>query len=445
MRPHVELIQEDDYVWHGAELVCGEGRASERRLSVDEEDGSSSLRVDFHTDWGRGPGIHHANTEYHVLEGSMTYGGKRYGKGAYLYAPQGVPTDVLTFAEGTRILHYREYGDAGYDAVDSMKAPGWENAREEVILIDSEAMNWDAVPNPGPMPGLFIKYLHVDPVSGFYTRLVHAQEGWSDHRLAHHPCYEEAYTVQGHMEYNFGTLDLGTYFFRPARVKHGHFTSMEGGATWLLRSDGELQNWYTQNEWVRWGGEAINYGPGGARLRWSQSSHDHGEPTPWRTKEDLAVLQTAWDFQRDHGEPDDPLVPHGSGTDKSLIALAKAIDAAQLQGGHSSDGHTHDHDHDHDHSHEHSHGDGPHSHDHTHGHDHDHAESQDGPAHPPIPALDWGADPRSLEHADERTDAGAHNWGRGRIWKKGMPIPGPIVSSLPVRSRSRGRWDGDGM
>ena len=30
------------------------------------------------------------------------------------------------------------------------------------------------------------------------------------------------------MEYNFGTLDLGTYFFRPARVKHGHFTT-DGG------------------------------------------------------------------------------------------------------------------------------------------------------------------------------------------------------------------------
>ena len=258
MRPHVELIQEDDYVWHGAELPGGEGRASERRLSVDEEDGSSSLRVDFHTDWGRGPGIHHANTEYYVLEGEIDYGGRKIGKGGYVYAPKGVPNDYLKIAEGTKILHYREYGDAGFDAVDALAgAQRWDDAREDVIVIDSEAMRWDAVPNPGPMPGLFIKYLHVDPVTGFYTRLVHAQEGWSDHRLAHHPCYEEAYTTQGHMEYNFGTLDLGTYFFRPARVKHGHFTTMEGGATWLLRSDGELKNWYTQNEWVRWGGDAV--------------------------------------------------------------------------------------------------------------------------------------------------------------------------------------------
>ncbi len=104
-----------------------------------------------------------------------------------MYAPKGVPADAITFAEGTRILHYREYGDAGFDPVDGLNAPRWKDAHEDVIVIDSEAMRWDAVPNAGPMPGLFIKYLHVDPVSGFYTRLVHAQEGWTDHRLAHHP------------------------------------------------------------------------------------------------------------------------------------------------------------------------------------------------------------------------------------------------------------------
>ncbi|MEU8343306.1 DUF4437 domain-containing protein [Spirillospora sp. NPDC048832] len=414
MRPHVELIQENDYVWHAAELVGGEGRASERRLSVDEEDGSCSLRIDFHTDWGRGPGIHHANTEYHVLEGSMTYGGRRIGKGGYVYAPKGVPTDAITFSEGTRILHYREYGDAGFDPVQSVEAPRWKDAREDVIVIDSEAMKWDAVPNPGPMPGLFIKYLHVDPVTGFYTRLVHAQEGWTDHRLAHHPCYEEAYTVQGHMEYNFGTLDLGTYFFRPARVKHGHFTSMEGGATWLLRSDGELFNWYTQSEWVRWGGEAINWGPSdGGRMRWSMSSHDMGVGSPGRSERDLADLRASVQYQRDQGEIDEDYVQHGTGTDKSLVAIAKALDAARLQGGHG------------------------HDHDHEHGHDHDHE-------HEPV-AADWGADPASLEHADERTDDLAHVWGAGRVWKKGDPIPAPILSSRPVRSRSAGRWNGDGM
>ncbi len=432
MRPHVELIQEDDYVWHAAELPGAEGRASERRLSVDEEDGSSSLRVDFHTGWGRSAGIHHANTEYYVLEGEIDYGGRKIGKGGYVYAPKGVPVDYLKVAEGTKILHYREYGDAGFDAVDSLAgAKAWDDAREEVIVIDSEAMNWDAVPNPGPMPGLFIKYLHVDPVTGFYTRLVHAQQGWSDHRLAHHPCYEEAYTTQGHMEYNFGTLDLGTYFFRPARVKHGHFTTMEGGATWLLRSDGELKNWYTQNEWVRWGGDGVNYTPQGVveephtPARHSHSTHDMAEP--WRTDEDMRQLTNAWQFQIDQGQNNTPVKHHGTGSDPSILAFMKAMDAANLQGGHGDAGHSHDHDHDH------SHDEAGHSHD-----------AEETPARESI-NLDWGWSGRDTEHPDERTNKHAHNWGTRVDWKDGDPVPAPIISSLPVRSRSRGRWDGDGM
>ncbi|WP_194289032.1 MULTISPECIES: DUF4437 domain-containing protein [unclassified Nocardioides] len=442
----MELIQEDDYVWHAAELPGAEGRASERRLSVDEEDGSSSLRVDFHTEWGRSAGIHHANTEYYVLEGEIDYGGRKIGKGGYVYAPKGVPVDYLKVAEGTKILHYREYGDAGFDAVDSLAgAKAWDDAREDVIVIDSEAMKWDAVPNPGPMPGLYIKYLHVDPVTGFYTRLVHAQEGWSDHRLAHHPCYEEAYTTQGHMEYNFGTLDLGTYFFRPARVKHGHFTTMEGGATWLLRSDGELKNWYTQNEWVRWGGDGVNYTPEGLNeaphepARWSSSTHDLAEP--WRSDEDMRQMTAAWQFQIDQGQNNTPVKHQGLGADPSILAIMKAMDAANLQGGHGHDHeHGHDHSHDDEHGHDHSHDD-EHGHDHEHGHEHSHDET---PARETI-NLDWGWSGRDVEHPDERTGKFAHNWGTRVDWKDGDPIPAPIISSLPVRSRSRGRWDGDGM
>lgn len=388
MRPHVELIQEDDYVWHPAELVRGEGRASERRLSVDEEDGSSSLRVDFHTDWGRGPGIHHANTEYYVLDGEVELGGRRLGSGAYIYAPKGVPMDWLKVKAGSQLLHYREYGDAGFDEVDSPDAPRWDDAREDVIVHDTEAMEWKEVPVEGPMPGLLIKYLHVDPDTGFYTRLVHAKAGWSDHRNAHHPCYEEAYTVQGRMTYNFGDLDIGTYFFRPARVKHGHFVAMEEGATWLLRSDGELVNWYTENEWVRWGGVGVNYGPDGGRMRWQRSSHDLGERESWRDGHDRERLTTSMQFQRDSGDLGAPesLRVHGEGEDPSRAFLGNGMDDPEQV-----------------------------------------------------------TDAERLEHPAERTDEQRHNWGAGRPWTPGDPIPAPILSSLPVRSRSRGRWDGDGM
>ncbi|MFD9465448.1 hypothetical protein [Streptomyces sp. NPDC060027] len=47
MRPHVELIHEDDYVWHPAELPYTVGEVRERRLSSDEEDGSAALSLAF--------------------------------------------------------------------------------------------------------------------------------------------------------------------------------------------------------------------------------------------------------------------------------------------------------------------------------------------------------------------------------------------------------------
>ncbi|MEU8135081.1 DUF4437 domain-containing protein [Streptodolium elevatio] len=440
MRPHVETIQEKDYIWHRAELPGGEGRASERRLSVDEEDGSSSLRVDFHTEWGRGPGVHHADTEYYVLEGEMRYGDQVLGKGGYVHAPKGVPAKALRFTEGSRILHYREYGDAGFDAVDSASDPGWPDARGEITVRASAESDWLAVPNAGPMPGLFVKYLHVDPVSGFYTRLVYAQEGWADHRLAHHPCYEEAYTLDGKMAYNFGDLDAGTYFFRPARVKHGHFVAMEGGTTWLMRSDGELENWYTQNEWVRWGGDAVNYAPDGGRMTWSYSSHDIAGGGSRRTDGDLRVLRTALNFQKERGAPDTDYVQHGTGSDQSLVAMATAFDLARLGQGHGPD-------HSPDHGRETAPGTasdpGHHRHGHGHGQSHE-SGAAEASAHSHA-ALGWPA-PKTLEHPDERIDDHAHNWGVGRPWKRGVdrPLP-PILSTLPVRSRSLGRWDGDGM
>jgi hypothetical protein len=259
MRPHIELIHEDDYIWHPAELHGGEGKAIQRNLSVDEEDGSASTRVDFVTAFHRPAGYHIGDTEWFVLEGEIAVGDKTLGKGGYFHAPKGVAMPALSVKEGTRILLYREYGDWGFEEASSNA----EWAREpELIVLDTDAMEWLAVDKPGPKPGLFIKMLHRNPETGFYSRLIWAAPGWDDHRLAHHPCYEEAYTIWGSMVYNFGDLLPGTYFFRPAWVKHGHFISHEpDGCAWLIRSDGDLVNYYTTNERVIAEGTPENYDP----------------------------------------------------------------------------------------------------------------------------------------------------------------------------------------
>lgn len=256
MRPHIELIHEDDYVWHEAELPFGRGETRQRNLSIDEEDGSASTRIDFVADFSRPPGFHVADTEWYVLDGQITVGRKHLGKGGYFHAPKGRAMPGVQAKAGTKILLYREFGDWAFEKTRDSA----DYAREELIVLDTEKMKWLDVEKPGPKPGLMIKMLHQNPETGFYSRLIWAKPGWDDHRLAHHPCYEEAYTIWGTMRYNFGDLLPGTYFFRPPWVKHGHFISHEpDGCAWLIRSDGELTNFYTTNEKVIVEGTPENY------------------------------------------------------------------------------------------------------------------------------------------------------------------------------------------
>jgi len=269
MRPHVEIIDEKDHIWHLAEFVHGEGSARQRNLSYDEEDGSCSARVEFRSDWSRPGGVHHAETEWYVLEGEVTIGDATLLAGDYWMAPTGVFTPPVRAKAGTVVLFFREYGDWGFDPTDRSR----ETIREDQKLVvkKTSQMPWLTVEDGSPMrfdlggtpvPGLFIKMLHRDEKTGFYTRLIKAKPGWREHPLAHHPCYEEAYCLEGGFEYNYGSMWPGTYFFRPALIRHGDFTAaMEDGCTWLLRCDADLVDWYTDNARVEMHGSPVNYGP----------------------------------------------------------------------------------------------------------------------------------------------------------------------------------------
>lgn len=272
MRPHVEFVHEKDLLWHMAELPHGQGDARQKNLCYDEEDGSASLRVDFVSDWSRPSGLHSAMTEWYVLKGEVQVGDETLTDGGYWCAPKGVLTPAINVKAGTEILLFREYGDWTF-------TPGIEHGADkhkdlEFTVKHSEEMEWfdveDAV-NGSPMdferggtpvPGLFIKLLYRNPVTGFYTRLIKAKPNWHEHPLAHHPVFEEAYTLDGEFDYNYGKLTRGTYFFRPAGIRHGDFTAGPEGTTWILRCDGDLVDWYTDNARVEMSGDPVNWGEG---------------------------------------------------------------------------------------------------------------------------------------------------------------------------------------
>lgn len=273
MRPHVELIDETDLIWHQAEFSHAKGEAKQKHLSYDEEDGSASLRVKFLSDWYRPGGYHLAQTEWYVLCGEVLVGDTRLVEGGYWCAPKGVFSPSIRVATGTEIILFREYGDWTFQPSEENNAEALSNNR--LIIRDSSAMDWYTVEDPvngspmdferggTPVPGLFIKLLYRDPNTGFYTRLIKAKPGWREHPLAHHPVFEEAYCLEGQFDYNFGVMSPGQYFFRPAGVRHGDFTAgLEQGCTWIVRCDGDLVDWYTENARVEMKGSPVNWGDG---------------------------------------------------------------------------------------------------------------------------------------------------------------------------------------
>jgi quercetin dioxygenase-like cupin family protein len=270
MRPHVELVDEKDLVWHPAEFEHAQGDAKQQNLSYDEENGAASLKVKFSSTWQRPSGFHNAQTEWYVLKGEICVGDQTLQEGGYWCAPKGALTPAITASAETEILLFRDYGDWSFQLSEYH-----ETDNERFIINDSKAMDWFEVEDPEngspmdferggtPVPGLYIKLLSRDPVSGFYTRLIKAKPGWREHPLAHHPVFEEAYCLEGHFDYNYGVMTPGQYFFRPAGVRHGDFTAgQEHGCTWIVRCDGDLVDWYTEDAHVEMKGKPVNWGEG---------------------------------------------------------------------------------------------------------------------------------------------------------------------------------------
>ena len=176
MRPHIEMIHESDYIWHPAELPHISGEAVQRNLSVDEEDGSAATSVLFREDTHRPSGYHVADTEWFVLEGSMTAGVTELTAGGYIHIPRGTTTPPLRISAETRALVYREGGDWSFELANEETR---DHTPSQVTILDTETMAWTPVESPEAPPGHMIKNLHRNPDTGFFTCIIWAKPGWA--------------------------------------------------------------------------------------------------------------------------------------------------------------------------------------------------------------------------------------------------------------------------
>lgn len=250
-RPHVEFVAVVDVPGEAVLFPGASGPGRMMVLSRSPVNGAVSAVLDVPPGWQRERGANPETfAEYYLLSGDLRVGDElQLLPFHYFRAGRGAAAGPLTSVHGARMLFFTE-GDPL--AWRSIVEPG-PDLTEGLFWKDMNKEPWSNSVYDGPPVmddggRLRAKQIYRDPETGCHSRLVMAGKGWRDHRTEHHPVVEEMYTLAGHMEYNFGVLEVDTYFYRPPWVKHGFFQTYPDGTTWFLRTDGELENIYTDSD-----------------------------------------------------------------------------------------------------------------------------------------------------------------------------------------------------
>ncbi|GIW07679.1 MAG: hypothetical protein KatS3mg060_2484 [Dehalococcoidia bacterium] len=260
-RPHVELVHVVDLP---AREVLLPGATAPARLIVLSEspvNRAVSAILDLPPGWQRDRGANPETfSEWFVMAGDLAVGDDLVLLANHYYrAGRDVAMGPLSSVHGARLLFFTEGDPLAWRPLPG-RAPA---VTEGITYVDTNKQEWIPSIYPGPpvhgeVSRLWTKILHMDDECK--SRLVMAGKGWWDHRTSHHPCVEEMYTLRGEMDYNFGKLEVDTYFYRPPRVKHGFFQAYPDGTTWFIRTDGDLENIYTEPD-----GTPINWEYGSER------------------------------------------------------------------------------------------------------------------------------------------------------------------------------------
>jgi hypothetical protein len=252
-RAHIEFIQRQDLPWTGTELVAGAAHVEQKRLSNSANQAAFTAVTRMKAGW-QADSLPPRQTacELFMLAGSLRLdaGDAHFelSRGCYLRIEDAQIDGAIRAPVDTECLYMT--------AIGPEPAPvAKQNAvREKCAFVDSDRIEWEIPWVPGPDPGLKIKLLWRDELTGAYTRLINADPGWTEKRREHHDCVEEVYMISGDMTMGaLGTMTAGGYIWRPPGIQHGPMHTRAGGLM-FIRTDGPLKNYYTDV-----GGTPLNY------------------------------------------------------------------------------------------------------------------------------------------------------------------------------------------
>jgi Domain of unknown function (DUF4437) len=278
VRPHVELVYQQDLIWHADTLGSPDDQADLRRLSSDEESGAGTVLARFGDRWSRPAGYHQADTEWYVVAGLVRVGDAELAPGGYLRAPAGKLTPPMTAEAGSQAVVFSDNGPSAFvastddwadfvrrDRLDISGLPG------ELAICSASELQWEPAPweppgQAGPSSRVKILYRQgplgpgtaTEPV----TALWEAPPGWADPRFHHRGVFVEAYGLSGAIEYSHGRIGAGGYLYRPPRLQTSAARVLDDSPARLLVRLGDTTfPWHTSGAYVRVSGHAVNYDP----------------------------------------------------------------------------------------------------------------------------------------------------------------------------------------
>lgn len=222
-RPHIEFSQSFDLPVEAPFEGPFAGGAL-RRLSVDSDDGSSSLLVRLPGGWhGDAAGLTRP-VELFVLRGRLVAGGQELVEGRYAWVPSGATDRTLSTTEETLLIAFVE---------------AERHVAGEIEVVDTGEMKWEPIgADAGTPHGIERKLIRRDPVTGDDTYMVSCVAYWRDLLAERHPTIQEGFLIRGDcLDGLAGGMTPGDYFWRPAMVPHGPIFT-HSGCLFLFRTKG---------------------------------------------------------------------------------------------------------------------------------------------------------------------------------------------------------------
>lgn len=237
-RPWIEFVQSQMLPWKSGDLWGVRPGVESKVLSLDADNGASSLLVRYPGQWRlESRGALSVDEEFLVLGGTLSIGAQTYRERSYAHLPAGYARGPMASATGAVVLTF-------FSERPSWSAAATFDPARLVENLDAFAVPYTARFHPEFPPGAGRKTLYEDPITHDQSWILGTLPmRWAE-RAELHPVVEEMYLLSGESHGNRGVMRPGAYFWRPPQIPHGPYGTLTGNLYFFRTKGGALSTHY---------------------------------------------------------------------------------------------------------------------------------------------------------------------------------------------------------